>query len=290
MKGPTSLSYLALHLGQQQLRAFGGSHRRSAPLRLWATSFADSGMAFVHLGDIDGKAGDPTLADASVLGSWFSRKAPSAAMFIARPLTGGHPYRTARLIATMDHASRGRVGWSPITSADGDALPSEQVAEYLELVALLQDSCAADSTDTGEIDFHGTYYRLRGSRVTVRSRQGMPPLAVAAGTRGADDARVEVTFVAEHENDPATPTAGCRYVRVECTTTLDGRLVAASDGVDLLERVHELTAVEGTAGVLLAPSDVGLRTLAALYEDFLPRAFALPKIIRPTGSTLRSRL
>jgi FMN-dependent oxidoreductase (nitrilotriacetate monooxygenase family) len=123
------------------------------------------------------------------------------------------PFLLARMCSTMDHLSRGRLGWNIVTSGEDRAAQNfgmdklyehderyVMAHEYLELVCQLWESWEPDAVvrdrDTGTYvdhskvhttDFEGKYYRSRGPLNTVRAPQGRPVLCQAgASPKGRD--------------------------------------------------------------------------------------------------------
>jgi FMN-dependent oxidoreductase (nitrilotriacetate monooxygenase family) len=124
-----------------------------------------------------------------------------------------HPYQLARQFSTLDHLSRGRIGWNVVTSSEDraaqnyglDSLPEhdlryEMAEEFLEVTEALWDSWDADAVladrETGyyadfrkvhTVDHVGKFYRSRGPLNTPRSPQGKPVLCQAGGSpKGRD--------------------------------------------------------------------------------------------------------
>ncbi|MEM7093565.1 MAG: NtaA/DmoA family FMN-dependent monooxygenase [Actinomycetota bacterium] len=117
-----------------------------------------------------------------------------------------HPFYVARLFATLDHLTRGRVGWNVVTSLNhnqsanyGEAredtdLRYEKAHEFIEVCFELWDSWAedaivadpeapqfADSSKVRRIDFEGQYFRSRGPLNVTRPPTGGPAI-LQAGT------------------------------------------------------------------------------------------------------------
>lgn len=123
------------------------------------------------------------------------------------------PFLLARMVPTMDHLARGRMGWNIVTSAEDRAaqnfgldklyehdLRYEMADEYLDLVIQLWESWEpdavvrdrergidADHEKVHRIDFEGRFYKSRGPLNTVRPPQGRPVLCQAgASPKGRD--------------------------------------------------------------------------------------------------------
>ena len=119
------------------------------------------------------------------------------------------PYNIARLFATADHISDGRVGWNVVTTADPESAKNygcdeildhderyARAEEYVDLVRHLWDSWADDAIvrdrengvwidlDKQRFGGHqGKYLKVRGPLNVPRSPQGHPVL-VQAGASG----------------------------------------------------------------------------------------------------------
>ncbi|MGE3244771.1 MAG: NtaA/DmoA family FMN-dependent monooxygenase [Beijerinckiaceae bacterium] len=150
--------------------------------------------------------------------------------------TYNQPYDIARRFATVDHLSRGRVGWNCVTTAHAVAAQMFGTAEhpeaadryaradeFLEVViklweswepdALVDDKANnrfADPDKIHPINFVGQYFSVRGPLPFIRSRQGRPVIFHAGSSpRGRDQAArfADVIFTAQHT------TAGAKAFR-----------------------------------------------------------------------------
>jgi len=118
------------------------------------------------------------------------------------------PFMLARLAATLDHLTRGRIGWNIVTSTEDAAarnfglteMPPRGVRydmadEYVELVTRLLESWEpdavvrdhasdtyADASKVHALDFEGRFFRSAGPLNTVRSPQGRPAYIQAGGS------------------------------------------------------------------------------------------------------------
>lgn len=118
------------------------------------------------------------------------------------------PYLLARTMSTLDHLSRGRVGWNVVTSSEDraaqnygiDRLPEhderyDRADEFIDLVGQLWDSWEegaeiqdretgvfADHTKVHPIDFVGQHYSSRGPLNLPRSPQSRPVICQAGGS------------------------------------------------------------------------------------------------------------
>ena len=119
------------------------------------------------------------------------------------------PYNLARAFASLDHISKGRMGWNVVTSAmneealnfgrDGNiehAFRYERAAEFLDTAKALWDSIEddalpidkstgifADPSRVHRIDHVGKHFKVRGPLNVPRPPQGYP-LIVQAGSSG----------------------------------------------------------------------------------------------------------
>jgi FMN-dependent oxidoreductase (nitrilotriacetate monooxygenase family) len=119
------------------------------------------------------------------------------------------PYNLARAFASLDHISKGRIGWNVVTSAmneealnfgrDGNiehAFRYERAAEFLDTAKALWDSIEddalpidkstgifADPSRVHRIDHVGKHFKVRGPLNVPRPPQGYP-LIVQAGSSG----------------------------------------------------------------------------------------------------------
>lgn len=119
------------------------------------------------------------------------------------------PFLLARLLGTLDHLTRGRVGWNLVTSASNDSAQNfgydelldhderyDRADEYVALCRALWDSWEpdavvmdrergifADPAKVHAIDFEGKYFRSKGP-LTVTSSPQRHPIISVAGTSG----------------------------------------------------------------------------------------------------------
>ncbi|CAM4141960.1 Luciferase-like domain-containing protein [Bordetella tumbae] len=117
------------------------------------------------------------------------------------------PFWTARMFATLDHLTEGRVGWNLVTTAGelearqfGQTLDEHdqrytRAEEYLALCRTLWDSWApdaiiadrvqgvfADPQKVAPIDFQGEYFSSKGRFTVPHSPQGHPLIAQAGSS------------------------------------------------------------------------------------------------------------
>ena len=140
------------------------------------------------------------------------------------------PYQLARQTASLDHLTKGRVGWNIVTTAniagfrnygieemkDHDAR-YDQADEYMELCSRLWGSWEPDSvimdresrvfadpSKVHRINFEGEYYKSQGPLNVLPTPQGRPTLIQAGSSaRGKDFAArwADAVIVAKHNLD-----------------------------------------------------------------------------------------
>jgi len=168
--------------------------------------FGDSLEVGARYGDQDATRLDPTLVLALLAGA-----TRHIGLGATRSTTYHHPYNVARTFATLDHLSRGRVGWNVVTSVnEGEARNHgldahlehdaryDAADEFMRATFRLWDSWEhdalvldrasgiyADPTKIHRADFAGEAYRTRGPLNVPRSPQGRPVIIQAgASSRG----------------------------------------------------------------------------------------------------------
>ena len=165
-------------------------------------SYGDSREIYLHHG-IAVPRQDPSVV-ATLMAAATSRIGivPTFATF-AYP-----PYLLARLVATLDQVSAGRIGWNMVTGSSDfaarnfglDGLPEHDLRydmadEYMDLVGRLWDSwepgalvadldsgMLADHAKVHQVDFKGKYYASRGPLNCGPCPQGRPVIAQAGGS------------------------------------------------------------------------------------------------------------
>lgn len=163
-------------------------------LRDTVVALERTGFDFTLLGDLDplgAPASDLAASvDTSSIASYVIGETSRLGVVTALSTEDYAPYLLARLIATLDHASNGRSGWSVLSTpsfAAGEQAPDDRLVEYLEVVRQLWTSWEPDAvvvdrenivyaqpSKVHEINFEGTYYRSLGPLVTSRAPQDMP--------------------------------------------------------------------------------------------------------------------
>ncbi len=151
---------------------------------------------------------DPSIVAASI-GAVTSK----LGVAITKSATYFHPYELARIFASLDHITRGRVAWNIVTSLTASEAQNfgqhdhldhefryeradEFVRTALELWsswdadALLADKATgvfADPDKIRRVDHEGTFFRTRGPLNVPRSPQGRPVLIQAGSSNTGRD-------------------------------------------------------------------------------------------------------
>ncbi|MBB2753071.1 UNVERIFIED_ORG: FMN-dependent oxidoreductase (nitrilotriacetate monooxygenase family) [Rhizobium aethiopicum] len=155
------------------------------------------------------------------------------------------PFLLARRISTLDHLTKGRIGWNIVTgyldsaarSMGFDRLPEhdaryDAAEEYLEILyklwegswdddAVLRDKAGgiyADPAKVRAVSHDGKYYKMEGIHLCEPSPQRTPLLFQAgASARGQDFAarHAECVFIASPNPGAARPTVDALRVKTE---------------------------------------------------------------------------
>ncbi len=175
------------------------------------------------------------------------------------------PFLLARRMSTLDHLTRGRIGWNIVTgyldsaarSMGFDKLPEhdaryDAAEEYLEILyklwegswdddAVLRDrehGIFADASKVRAVSHQGQYYRMEGIHLAEPSPQRTPLLFQAgASARGQDFAarHAECVFIAGPTPQSARPTVDA----LRAKTQANGR------GADAVKILSLITVVVG---------------------------------------------
>lgn len=204
--------------------------------------------------------------DPSVMISALAAATTSLGLTFTSATLQEHPFNFARKLSTLDHLSRGRVGWNVVTSyadnasrnfgLDGVLDHDERYAqadEYLDVVyALWEDSwedgallcdrarrVMADPARIHPIDHAGRYYRVAGPHLPSPSPQ-RTPVIFQAGTSSAGR-----TFAARHAEGvfliAFDPAGAARHV-----ADIRARAIAAGRRADELLFLQGLWFVVGS--------------------------------------------
>ncbi len=172
----------------------------------------------VFLADALNAAPDPTFGptwalDPVVLVSSMAAVTSNIGFIATSSTTFNQPYNVARAFASLDHASKGRVGWNVVTTYDQRAagnfglsgLPDHEdrygrAAEFVEVVLALWDSWEdgafladrdsgrfADAAGIHRIDHVGKHFSVAGPLQLPRTPQGRPLLVQAGSSEQGRD-------------------------------------------------------------------------------------------------------
>lgn len=192
-------------------------------------------------------AAQTPLHDPVPLLSWMAAATSRIGLATTFAVSQQHPFYVARLFATLDHLTRGRVGWNVVTFANrhetiADAPETqdhdqryERAEEFLQVCyqlwqswdddALVMDrdtGLFADPTKIHRIDHAGTYFCSRGPLHVTPSPQRRPVIIQAgASGRGRDFAaqHAEVIFAIQ----PFVEGAAAYYADVKARMAQYGR-------------------------------------------------------------------
>jgi FMN-dependent oxidoreductase (nitrilotriacetate monooxygenase family) len=147
--------------------------------------------------------------DPSVLISALAHETQHLGLAFTSSIIQAHPFEFARRISTLDHLSRGRIGWNIVTNFQDNAYRNfgldgltehderyRWAEEYVEVVyklwegswdddALLQDvdgGIHADPEKIRKINHHGERYRVEGPHLPSPSPQRTPVLYQAGSS------------------------------------------------------------------------------------------------------------
>jgi len=172
------------------------------------------------------------------------------------------PFLLARLVATLDQVSSGRIGWNMVTGSSdfaarnfgSDTLPEHDLRydmadEYIDLVDQLWKSWNPDAivanAETGtlinhdrvrHIDFKGKYYSSRGPLNCGPAPQGRPVIAQAGGSaRGRQ-------FASQHADTIVASVVGATAMR-DYRDDVRARMVAHSRDPDICKVMFLVTPI-----------------------------------------------
>lgn len=191
------------------------------------------------------------------------------------------PFSWARRVSTLDHLTKGRVGWNLVTSylpnaARNHGLPNEvehdtrfEIAEeYLDvlyklwegswdddaIIADRENNVFADPAKIRPIDHVGKHFQVEGPHLPSPSRQRTPVIFTATQSDAG------IAFAGRHSEVVFTGGGTAAAIRA-----LVGRLkdaaVAAGRGRDDLKVIT-------TAGIIVAPTEEEARAKAAVYQQW----------------------
>jgi FMN-dependent oxidoreductase (nitrilotriacetate monooxygenase family) len=200
------------------------------------------------------------------------------------------PYLLARLVATLDQVSRGRIGWTMVTGSSDFAamnygmpgmpehdLRYDMADEYMAAVNALWDSwepgailadrdsgVLVDHTKVHQVDFAGKWYKTRGPLNSGPAPQGRPVIAQAGGSpRGRQFAALHAdTIVASVKG-----TAGMKAYRDDVWAQ------AAAQGRDPT-RIKVLFLVNPVLGETMEEAELRERQRIARAEAQIPQLLA----------------
>jgi len=211
-------------------------------------------------------------------------------------LTYEQPYLLARRFSTLDHLTRGRVGWNIVTGYLDSAARAmgldaqlahderyDRADEYLEVLyklwegswrddAVLRDKAArvfADPAHVRKVSHQGRYYKVDGYHLSEPSRQRTPVL-FQAGSSGRGQ-----RFAARHAECVFISPPGKEAAR-KTVSALREQLVAAG------RRPDDVKVFMGAA-VVTGRTEAEAREKHAEYRDYASREAGLAHFAASTG-------
>ena len=185
----------------------------------------------IFLADGPGLREDPRIRPAQALEPTVVLTALAAeteriGLIATASTTFNDPYNLARRLSSLDHVSRGRLGWNAVTTYDPVVAPNfglpelpghddryARAAEFIDVATKLWDSWQDDALvgDTGSglfadadrvhaIEHEGQRFSVRGALNLSRSPQGRPVLVQAGSSEHGKDLaarHAEVVFAAQ---------------------------------------------------------------------------------------------
>lgn len=220
--------------------------------------------------------------DPSAIVSALALSTEHLGLVITSSVLQDHPFSFARKISTLDHASRGRIGWNVVTSALKNSARNfglaereehdkryEWAEEYTEVVyklwegswddgALLRDrerGIHADPDKVHKIHHAGPRYTVEGPHLSFPSPQ-RTPVIFQAGTSTAGRA-----FAARHAEGVFLNSASPKGAKVVIDDTRD-RAVAAGRRREDIKFLQGLSFVVGS-------TEAEARARAAELDEYL---------------------
>jgi long-chain alkane monooxygenase len=220
--------------------------------------------------------------DPSAIVSALALSTEHLGLVITSSVLQDHPFSFARKISTLDHASRGRIGWNVVTSAlrnsarnfglaerEEHDLRYEWAEEYTEVVyklwegswddgALLRDRERGIHADPGKvhkIHHSGPRYSVEGPHLSFPSPQ-RTPVIFQAGTSTAGRA-----FAARHAEGVFINSASPKGARVVIEDTRDRAVTAG-------RRREDIKFLQGLSFVV-GSTEAEARARAAELDEYL---------------------
>lgn len=183
---------------------------------------------------------------------------------LVSPIGFRHPAHLARVVATTDHVSGGRVevgigaGWYAREHTEfGFDFPDDpsRVARYEEYVEVVHRLLSEE----GPIDHEGRHYRLRRARLAPRPVQRPHPPIVMGGMAGPRAAAIAARWADEYNlYDTAPDEVAAKRHRLhracldagrpptQLRISINGNVLVGADGDDLLARAARHGAYEAS--------------------------------------------
>ncbi|WAJ47191.1 LLM class flavin-dependent oxidoreductase [Mycobacterium sp. Aquia_216] len=247
-------------------------------------------------------AGGKTSLDPSLVATVAARHSTDLGLVVAASAHRDHPYNLARRLLSVDHASRGRLGWfaldadrrielnASVDTWTGSVLGPTHTAEaiaavrtlwrtwpYASVVGDRVTGLFADAAQIRHADVRGTY-RITGPLNVPGSLQGDLPVWQQAGP-----ATGEADLIVVEDGDPVPPGAVVRLRAVDRAALDRVSATATASGVLLRVTPDALAAV--LDGVLVSARHRGVVSVPA--SGVLRQRLRLPASAGPDLSTHR---
>jgi len=216
------------------------------------------------------------------------------------------PFHVARLFATLDLMTEGRVAWNVVTSLnDSEAenfgyeehlehdLRYDRADEFLEVVtghwasweddALIVDKASgrfADPAKVHRLDYQGKYFKSKGPLTVPRSPQGQPVL-LQAGQSGRGIAFAARWAELVFASYPSLEAGRKQYAALKAAIAATGRdpnSVKVAPAIKVIVAESEAQAIDQRAltASLAKPADSLALLCEVLNVDFAKRPYELP--------------
>lgn len=251
--------------------------------------FSDGIESAETTNDIDGPGtGQPVARlDTTPLIAMIATATSDIGLVPTLPSSFYKPFMVARLVATLDHLTEGRIAWGvkPLigdkaaemfsarqlpTAAERMAMADEFIVACRKLWDTWKEGAVvgdwstaqfADPSKVGQANHNGTYYKTRGPLNVVRGPQGQPLMVVAAGNaqemgfaaRNADIVILTSPTLAEMQSKTVTlrttaAAAGRSGDDLIVLHSINPYVAASKEGAEIFEKMSDASYGPAIAG------------------------------------------